>query len=95
MSVGKWNSGSKGKPLRGEIMGLFNNDYDIQMDVNEYTKFLEMPKDKQFEYLTGIKLYLYQKLYIKFVFTWWNFMRKANPYLKAIDLWQSIYKSRY
>ena len=62
---------------------------------NEFEKFLEMSEDEQFEYLTGTKLYLWQKLYIKKLVKWWTCWRKANPDLRAIDLWESIYKGRY
>lgn len=65
------------------------------MDVNRFAKFLEMPEDERFEYFTGIKLYWWQKLYIRFLNKWWTLMRKANPHLRAIDLWESIYKGRY
>ena len=53
------------------------------MDVNTYAKFLELPEDERFEYLTGTKLYWHQKLYIKFLNKWWTFMRKANLHLRG------------
>lgn len=65
------------------------------LDKDKYAEFLEMSEDKRFEYLTGIKLYWWQKLYIKFLNKWWTFWRKANSHLKTIDLWESIYKGRY
>jgi len=65
------------------------------MDVNAYAKFLELPEEKRFEYLTGTKLHWYQKLYVKFLNKWWTYMRKVNPYLRAIVLWESIYKGRF
>lgn len=58
--------------------------------MKKYAQFLEMV-----EYLTGIKLYWYQKLYIIYYIIRRTFMRKANPHLRAIDLWESIYKGRY
>lgn len=68
-------------------MSEFNKD--------EFKKFLEMSEEERFEYLTDTKLYFYRKLYIKFLNKWWTFMRKANPHLRAIDLWESIYKGRF
>lgn len=66
------------------------------MDIDAYAKFLELPEDERFEYLiTGTKLYLWQKLYIKFLNKWWTSIRKANPDLRTIDLWESIYKGRF
>lgn len=65
------------------------------LDKNKYAEFLELPEDKRCEYLTGAKLYPWQKLYIKFVNKWWEFWRKANPHLRAIDLCESIYKGRF
>lgn len=61
------------------------------MDTIEYAKFLELPEEEQFELLTGVKLYWWQKLYLK----WWSSMRKANPHLRAYDLWESMYKGRF
>lgn len=65
------------------------------MDINEFAKFLELSEEERFEYLTGTKLYFYQKLYIKFLNKWWTYMRKENPHLRTIDLWESIYKGRF
>lgn len=65
------------------------------MNKIEYAKFLELPEDKRFEYLTETELYWWQKLYIKFLNKWWTSMRKTNPHLTAIDLWESIYKGRF
>ena len=60
-----------------------------------FEEFLELPEEKRFEYLTGVNLYYWQKLYIKFLNKWWTFWRKANPHLRAIDLWKSMYKGRF
>ena len=65
------------------------------MDINAYAKFLEMSEDKRFGCLTGIKLSWWKKLYIKFLNKWWTSWRNTNPYLRAIDLWESIYKGRF
>lgn len=65
------------------------------IDKNKYAEFLELPEDDRFEYLTGVKLYWWQKLYIKLLNKWWTSWRKANPHLRAIDLWESIYKGRF
>ena len=35
------------------------------LDKNKYAEFLELLEDNRFEYLTGVKLYPWQKLYIK------------------------------
>ena len=40
------------------------------MNVNSYKEFLELSEDKKLEYLTGNKLYCWQKLYIKFINKW-------------------------
>lgn len=65
------------------------------MDKNEFAKFLELPEEDRFEYLTGTKLYFYQRLYIKLLNKWWTFLRKVNPHMRAYDLWESIYKGRF
>ena len=64
-------------------------------EFDEFAKFLEMSEDDRFEYLTGTKLYLWQKLYIKFLNKWWSHIQEINPHMKAIVLWESIYKGRY
>ena len=60
-----------------------------------FEEFLELPEYERYEYLTGFKLYWYQKLYIKFLDKWWTSWRKSNPHLKANVLWESIYKGRF
>lgn len=63
----------------------------MKIDVVEYAKFLELPEGERFEHLSGVKLYWWQKLYLK----WWGSMRKANPHLRTYDLWESMYKGRF
>ena len=60
-----------------------------------FKEFLELSEYERYEYLTGFKLYWYQKLYIKFLNKWWTSMRESNPHLKANVLWESIYKGRF
>ena len=61
----------------------------------EFKRFLELPEDKRFEYLTGTKLNWLQRIHIKFLNNWWTSMRNANPHLQAFDLWESMYKNRF
>lgn len=71
-------------------MSEFNKD--------EFKKILEMSEDERFETyinLVSVKLYTWQKLYIKHLNKWWSHMRKLNPHLRAEVLWESIYKGRY
>jgi hypothetical protein len=63
--------------------------------MDEFAKFLEMPESERFEYLTGDKLSLFQKLEIKLINKWWSFILKVNPYQKSYVLWESIYKGRF
>ena len=63
--------------------------------MNNFAEFLELPENERFEYLTGHKLRLYQKLYIKYLNKWWTFWRNSNPHLEAHVLWKSIYKGRF
>ena len=60
-----------------------------------YEEFLELPENDRFEYLTNIKLNWWQRMYIKLLNKWWTFWRNSNPDLKAIVLWESIYKGRF
>ena len=63
--------------------------------MDDFAKFLELPEDKRFEILTGIKLYWWQKLDIWIINKWWSRWRKMCPDLRAFDLWESIYKGRF
>lgn len=60
-----------------------------------FKKFLELSEDKRFEYLTGNKLNWFQRMQIKHLNKWWTSIQNANPHLKEIDLWESIYKGRF
>lgn len=60
-----------------------------------FKRFLELPEDKRFECLAGTKLNWLQRINIKLLNKWWTFVRKNNPDLRGIDLWESIYKSRF
>lgn len=71
---------------------------DELISKDEFRKFLEMSEDERFETylnLMGVKLYPWQKLYIKYINKWWSHMRKMNPHLRSDVLWESIYKGRY
>ena len=61
----------------------------------KFNRFLELPEDKRFEYLTGIKLNWFQRMHIKYLNKWWTSIRNANPHLRGFDLWESMYKGRY
>lgn len=63
--------------------------------MNEFAKFLELPESERLEYLTDVKLTLWQRLWIKYINKWWTRMEKANPHLQAHILWESIYKGRF
>ena len=60
-----------------------------------FEKFLELPEHERFEYLTGIKLSYWQKLYIKLLNKWWTHWKGSNPHLKTKVLWESIAKGRF
>ena len=63
-----------------------------------FAKFLELSEDERLEIfydLAGIELSWWQRTYIKCLNKWWTSMRKSNPRLRAIDLWESIYKGRF
>ena len=60
-----------------------------------FAKFLELSEDESYEFLNGMKLYWWQKLEIKLVNKWWTRWRRRSPSLRGIDLWESIYKSRF
>lgn len=65
------------------------------MNINNFKQFLELSEIEQYEYLTGEKLNWWQKLRFKLVSKWWTNMRKANPHLRAYDLWESMCKGRF
>ena len=69
------------------------------MSINSsFAEFLELPEDERLEMLlelSGVKLYLWQKLELKLINKWWTYMYKSNPRLRGIDLWESIYKQRF
>ena len=61
----------------------------------DFKDFLELSEIEMFKYLTGIKLHWWERIEIKLINKWWSFKRKANKHLRAIDLWESIYKGRF
>ena len=65
------------------------------MNKLSFEKFLELPEDKRFEFLTGCKLNWWQKLEIKLINKWWSQMRNGCSGIRGIDLWESIYKQRF
>jgi hypothetical protein len=65
------------------------------MITDDFKKFLAMPEEEQFKYLTKIKLNWFQRLEIKFLTKWWLNIRKSNPDLEPHVLWESIYKGRF
>ncbi len=44
-----------------------------------------------FEAITGLKLRWYQKCWLR----WWKDMKRRNPHLNAVTLFESIRKGRY
>ena len=69
----------------------FHDDYKDPI----FKQFLELSEIEQYEYLTGVKSCWWKKLQCKFVSKWWTTMRTMNPYLRAYDLWESVYKGRF
>ena len=67
------------------------------MNGTDYTfeKFLELPEDERFEFITGVRLYWWQKIEVRLINKWWSRWRSTCPRLRAIDLWESIYKNRF
>jgi hypothetical protein len=64
----------------------------------EFAKFLALPEDNRLEILCshmGVKLHLWQRIYIRHINKWWTYMRETNPHLRAVTLWESIYKGRF
>ena len=82
----------------GEIIFCTKEEADCMADSKreeDFKRFLELPEDKRFECLTGTKLNWWQRMRIKSINKWWTSVRNANPHLRGIDLWESIYKGRY
>ena len=65
------------------------------MVADDFKKFLTMPEEEQYEYLTRIKLNWFQRLEIKFLTKWWTSMKKYNSHLEPHVLWENIYKGRF
>ncbi len=61
----------------------------------KFEKFLELPESERLEYLTGVKLSLWQRLWIKHINKWITSILEANPDQKPYILWESIYKGRF
>lgn len=62
----------------------------------DYEEFLELSEDKRYEYLTRTKTNWFQRMYIKYLNKWWTYIRRnANPDLRGITIWESIYKGRF
>ena len=60
-----------------------------------FSEFLELSEDQRYAILTGNKLSWWQKLEVKLINKWWSMWRKSNPNLRAIELWESLYKRRF
>lgn len=60
-------------------------------DLMTFSEFLNLDSIGKIQVLLGRKLYLYEKIYIK----WWMGMKELNPHLKGEDLYESIRKSRF
>lgn len=56
-----------------------------------FSEFLNLDSIVIIQILLGRKLYLYEKIYIK----WWISIRKFNPRFKAEYLYESIRKGRF
>lgn len=63
--------------------------------MQEFETLLEMSDVERVEYLLGYHPTWWQRIQIRFVSHWWDRMRKANPYIPALILWESIYKGRF
>lgn len=60
-----------------------------------FARFLELSELKRFEVVFGCKLKWRQKLEFLVANRWFSIWRKANPGLRALDLWESMYKQRF
>ena len=60
-------------------------------DLMTFSEFLNLDSIGKIQVLLGRKLYLYEKIYIK----WWMGMKELNPHLNGEDLYESIRKSRF
>ena len=54
-------------------------------------RFLAAPIEDQVEQLLGCKLLWYQVVLLRY----FDSMKRYNPHLRAIDLWESMYKQRF
>lgn len=60
-----------------------------------FLEFLELPESKRFETVFGCKLKWYQRFEFFLANFWFSMWQKANPKMRARDLWESIYKQRF
>ena len=60
-----------------------------------FSEFLELSEDQRYAILTGNKLSWWKKLEVKLINKWWTMWRMSNPNMRAIDLWESLYKKRF
>lgn len=56
-----------------------------------FARFLAMSIEDQVELLFGRKLLRYQIVLLRY----FDSMKRSNPHLRAIDLWESMYKQRF
>lgn len=56
-----------------------------------FARFLEMPIEDQVELLFGCKLLRYRVILLRYFAS----MKCSNPHLRAITLWESMYKQRF
>lgn len=79
---------------------IFNTKEEAECVANykreeKFKRFLKLSEDERFECLTGTKLNWFQRMHIKYLNKWWTSVLNANPHLKGIDLWESLYKGRF
>lgn len=56
-----------------------------------FARFLAMSIEDQVELLFGRKLLRYQVVLLRYFAS----MKRSNPHIRAIDLWESMYKQRF
>jgi hypothetical protein len=64
------------------------------MNLNEFAKFLELPEDERFK-IVKRRIHWWQRISFWIANKWWTSVRKENPDLPAIVLWESFYKGRF
>lgn len=67
---------------------------ELGMSPDDFCKFSEMSDVVLIETLYGIRLRWYQRLCVYSINVWWSLRRRVDLKIRALILWENVYKWR-